>query len=95
MTLADKEAAVDFGEGDKAEKLTQREAYLRSLEAGPKLVEFGELSGAAAGGQPGDEAGDPVAIAEKARDLVKAKAAEGKHISFTEAVAEVTTTAAA
>lgn len=46
MSLADKDASIDFGEGATAAKVTQREAYLRQREAGPKLVEFGELSGA-------------------------------------------------
>ncbi len=87
MTLADAEAVIDFGEGDKAVKVTQRDAYLRELEAAPKIVDYSERS--PAGAAPDDKASDPAAVAEKARDLVKAKAAEGKSISFTEAVAEV------
>jgi hypothetical protein len=93
MGLAAMEATVDFGEGDKAEKLTQREAYLRQVEAAPKAVEYGEL--APAGATPPEGESDPTAIAEKARDLVKTKAAAGKTISFTEAVAEVMATTAA
>lgn len=51
--LADGEAVIDFGEGDKAKKVSQREAYLLQIEQGPKVVEFGELS-AASGGEKGD-----------------------------------------
>lgn len=94
MGLADGEAVIDFGEGDKAKKVTQRDAYLLQLEAAPKVVHYGEA--APAGDAPGaDKAADPQALAEKARDLVKAKASEGKTISFTEAVAEVMATQAA
>jgi len=88
MSLAAGEAVIDFGEGDKAEKVNQREAYLRQLETAPKVVNYGELSGAN-GGAPSEAATDPAALAEKARDLVKARQAEGKTLSFTEAVAEV------
>lgn len=41
-SLAEGAATIDFTEGDKTEKLSQREAYLRSIEKGPKVVEFGE-----------------------------------------------------
>lgn len=94
MGLADKEATVDFGEGDKVEKLTQREAYVRQIEVAPKVVQYGEMSGAA-GGTPASVAADPQAIAEKARDLVKTRRDEGKNVSFTEAVAEVMASEAA
>lgn len=83
--LADKEASIDFGEGDKAEKITQREAYLRQIEAAPKVVEYGEM--APAGTAPGATAGDPSAIAAKARAAVDKAAAEGRTLSFSEAVA--------
>lgn len=43
--LADGEAVVEFGEGDKAVKVGQREAYLRQIETGPRVVEYGEVSG--------------------------------------------------
>lgn len=88
MVLADGEATIDFGEGDKAEKLTQREAYLRQVEAAPVIVNYGEIATADAGGE-GQGASDPQAVADKARDLVASRKAEGKTISFTEAVAEV------
>jgi hypothetical protein len=44
MSLVDGEAVIDFGEGDKAKKVTQREAYLLQLEGAAKVVEFGELA---------------------------------------------------
>lgn len=88
MSLAAAEAVIDFGEGDKAEKLTQREAYLRQIEAAPKAVDYTERA-PAGGAAPDDTAADPQSVADKARDLVKTKAGEGKTISFTEAVAEV------
>lgn len=85
--LADVEATIDFGEGDKAEKITQREAYLRQLEATPKVVQYGEH--APASGTP-DGSADPMAVAEKAREIVKAATEAGKSVSFTEAVAQAT-----
>jgi hypothetical protein len=47
MSLAAGEATFDFGEGDKATKLTQRDLYLAQVAAGPKLVEYGEAAAAA------------------------------------------------
>lgn len=88
MGLGAVETVIDFGEGDKAEKLTQREAYMRQIEAAPKVVEFGELA-PAGGATPGDKASDPQAIADKARELVAKRQGEGKTVSFSEAVAIV------
>lgn len=88
MGLADKEATVDFGEGEKAEKLTLREAYVRQIESAPKVIDYSERAGAN-GGTPSDAGADPQAVADKARELVKTRQAEGKTLSFTEAVAEV------
>lgn len=42
--LADGEATIDFGEGDKAKKVTQREAYLLDIETRAPAVDFGEHS---------------------------------------------------
>lgn len=56
MSLADGEAVLDFGEGDAAKKVTQREAYLLQLESAGKVVEFGELSQ-----QTGDAKIEPLA----------------------------------
>lgn len=66
--LADAEAVIEFGEGDKAEKLTQREAYLRQIEAGPAVVDFGQYA-PAAGGKGDDE--KPIEdVQKKIRDQV-------------------------
>jgi hypothetical protein len=92
MGLSAGEATIDFGEGDKAEKINQREAYLRQLEAAPKAVEFGELSAPIGGAGKGAE--NPEEVAAKARDLVKKAAGEGRAISFTEAVGQVMQSAA-
>lgn len=48
--LADTEATIDFGEGDQAKKVSQREAYMLQLEAGHKIVDYSERSAPAAGG---------------------------------------------
>ncbi|MCQ9378814.1 phage protease [Methyloversatilis sp. XJ19-49] len=91
MALADKETVFDFGEGDKAEKVTQREAYLRDVAAGPKVVDYEER--APANGAAGADASSPEAIADKARDLVKKAEEAGKPLSYTEAVSQVMSTA--
>lgn len=93
MGLAEGEATIDFGEGDKAVKVTQREAYLRQLEAAPKAVEYGERA-PASGGNPNPEITNPVEIAAKARDLVEKANAEGKALTYSEAVSMVMTEAA-
>ncbi|WP_430434797.1 hypothetical protein [Methyloversatilis sp.] len=92
MGLADKDASFDFGEGDKAEKVTQREAYLRDVAAGPKVVEYQER--ARAEDKSGTDPANAEAVADKARDLVAAAERAGKHLSYTEAVAQVIDTAA-
>lgn len=83
--LADGEAVIDFGEGDKAEKVSQREAYLRMIEQGPKLVEFNERS-AENGAKTGEDL-TAQELAEKATAYKTAMAAKGTEVSFTEAVA--------
>lgn len=45
MSLAEADAVVEFGEGDKAKKVTLREAYLLQVESGPKVVDYSERSG--------------------------------------------------
>lgn len=87
MGLAAGEATIDFGEGDKVEKVTQREAYIRQIEAAPKVVDYDEH--AAGGGTPPATDSDPAQIADKARAIVKKAEADGKVISYTEAVAQV------
>lgn len=93
VALASGEAVIDFGEGDKAEKLTQREAYLRQIESQPVAIEYGERA-PADGATPPSESNDPQATADKARDLIKKAHTEGKTLSFTEAVSQVMTAAA-
>jgi hypothetical protein len=87
MSLTEGEATIEFGEAK--EKITQREAYLRQLEAAPKFVEFNEQS-APDGSAPSDKLADPQAIADKARELQAKALKDGKGISFTEAVALAT-----
>lgn len=91
MGLAAGEATIDFGEGDKAKKVTQREAYLLQLESAPQVVSFGEIS-APDGSTGGGGSKTPQQIAEAARELVNEAQAKGKTLSFTEAVQQVTTT---
>lgn len=62
MSLSDGDAVIDFGEGDKAKKVSQREAYLLDIESRGKVVEFDELSS-----DPG-EAGRPT-VADAQRQL--------------------------
>lgn len=57
--LTDGEAMIDFGEGDKAKKVSQREAYLLQIEQGPKVVEYREVSGTQTGAD-----GNPPSVAE-------------------------------
>lgn len=90
--LTDGEQTLNFGEGEQAAKVSPREHYLRQIEAAPKVVEYGEQAGGAS--EPPANAGDPQAVADKARELVTKAAAEGKAISFTEAVAQVMQTTA-
>lgn len=89
MTLADAEATYDFGEGEKAKKVTQRGLYLEQLAAGPKLVDYSEQSHES-GARPGAKAGDPQKLADRARELMAKAADAGKTMSYTEAVAQAT-----
>jgi hypothetical protein len=90
MALDDREAVIEFGEGEKAEKVGRREAYLRQVEASPKVVSYGEAAPPTGGGLPSGDASDPAAVAKKARDLIAAADQAGSPISFTEAVAQAT-----
>lgn len=71
-SLTDGETVIEFSEGDKTEKVSQREAYLRGLEKAAKIVDFGERSGDNGAGQ-GE--GDPVA---EAAAKLAAQVATGK-----------------
>jgi len=89
MGLAEGEAMIDFGEGDKAEKVTQREAYLRQIEAAPVAVDYNEHS--APDGSAAPEGLTTEKLAERARALQAESTGDGKKpISFTEAVALAT-----
>ncbi len=90
-SLADAEAVFDFGEGDKAEKVTQREQYLRELAATPPAVDFSERAPA---GAPPEHGGDVTKVAEAAAELVAKARESGKTLSFTEAVHNVMTAGA-
>lgn len=87
MGLTEGEATIEFGEAK--DKVTQREAYLRQLEAAPKIVEYNEQS-APDGSTPSDKVTDPQALAAKAREIQAKSEKDGKGISFTEAVALAT-----
>lgn len=62
MSLTDGEATIEFGEGDKAKKVSQREAYLMQVETGPKVIDFRELSGE--NGQRSDTGSEAEALAK-------------------------------
>lgn len=88
MSLNDAEATVEFGEGDKKQKLTQRAAYLAELAAVAPVVNYGESAGA----QRTDTKGvvvDAIAISRRAQKWHEKQAAAGRVMSFTEAVTEV------
>lgn len=89
LSLADGEAVIEFGEGDKVEKITQREAYLRQIEAAPKVVDYSEVS-APDGSTPSEKAADPNVIAKRAREIQADAQSKGLAVSFTEAVAQAT-----
>ena len=85
--LPEGEATIDFGEGDAATKVHARDFMRRFLTSRPKLVEYGERAGESRTGDP--DALSDNDVAEKARLKVKAAKAEGKTLSFTEAVGQV------
>lgn len=88
MSLADGAASIEFGEGEQAKKVSQREAYLLQVEQTPKVVDYSEQ--AAAGDLPPADAGSLEKVVDKARDIVAKAAQSGKQVSFTEAVAQAT-----
>lgn len=73
QSLADGEAILDFAEGDKTEKVSQREAYLRGLEKGPKVVDFGERAPNTGAGKDSE----PPPIAEVQNSLFQQVASGG------------------
>jgi hypothetical protein len=88
MSLAEADAVIEFGEGEQAKKVTQRDAYLLQIEQSPKVIEYGEKS--PAGETSSEDASDTSKVVDKARALVAKAQSEGKSISFTEAVAQAT-----
>lgn len=86
--LPEGEATIDFGEGDKAEKVHARDFMRRFLGARPKVVEYGERAGESRSGVDESALSDQD-VAEKARTKVKEAKAAGKVLSFTEAVGQV------
>lgn len=86
-SLDDGETVVEFGEGDKAQKLSPR-AYMRQfLNAQPKLVDFKEHSGEDGADNGSELRGQD--LANKAIEYREAMASKGVEISVTEAVAAV------
>lgn len=90
VSLSDADACIDFGEpGKAADKLSQRASYLRMLEDGPKLVEFGEKA-------RDERQGDPPAkpstreLGERAASYAEEQLKKGIVVSATDAVAHVT-----
>jgi len=51
MSLNSVDLTLDFKEGEETKKVSQRDAYLKQIAAGPKLVEYSELA-PADGGAP-------------------------------------------
>ena len=88
--LPEGEATIEFGEAaDKTPAKHSPRDFMRAmLTARPKLVEYGERSGESRTGVEADSLSDQD-VAEKARVKVKAAKAEGKTLSFTEAVGQV------
>lgn len=74
MSLQAGEASFDFGEGDQAKKVNQRDLYLKQIAAGPKLVEYGEKSPA----EKAKEAEDLAEVQKRIADQVKNPAAPKK-----------------
>lgn len=75
MALADGEQTFDFGEGDKAKKVSQREAYLLQLETAPKVVEYGERA-PSDGGRPAT--GGELSVEDAQRQLLDQVAGKAK-----------------
>lgn len=91
MTLDDGTATIDFREGDKTEKVNQRDYYLRGLAKGPKVIEFQERSKPEGNKLPLSTEEDMKLVSEKAREYVDEQAKKGIAVSFTDAVRHVAT----
>jgi hypothetical protein len=86
-SLQDAEAVVEFGEGEKVEKFSQRAFFEKFLNDQPKVVEFEEKAPREDGINPGDLSNEEVA--KKAVEFQEAEAKAGRQISATEAVTAV------
>lgn len=86
MALDDASASLDFGEGDKAAKLSLRAHFLAQLAQGEKVVEFGEFSAPKAG--ESDEM-SAIELGLAARDFAESQYAKGIDISPEQAVEAV------
>ena len=86
-SLQDADTVVEFGEGDQAEKFSQRAFFEKFLADMPKAVEFGERAPREDGLNAGDMT--DAEVAQKAVQFKEAQAEQGITISTTEAVAAV------
>lgn len=89
VSLSDQGECIDFSEAGKpADKASQRASYLRMLAAGPKLVEFGELSR----DERQASAPKPLSVrelGEKAANYVEEQRKKGILVTATDAVAHI------
>lgn len=88
LTLDDAAQTVDFAEGDKTVKVSQREAHLRFLAELPKAVDFTERSGDDKKGKAAEGLTDQQ-IADRAASFREDQQKKGIVISVAEAVAAV------
>lgn len=79
-------AEIEFGEGDDKAKLPALEAYKKSLEDRPKLIEYGEVAG---GAVITDTIEKPEGIAKKAVNYQEEQRAKGITVNTIEAVKHV------
>lgn len=86
-SLQDADTVVEFGEGEQAEKFSQRAFFEKFLADLPKAVDFQERSAREDGVQPGDMT--DAEVAQKAVQFQESQKAKGVTISTTEAVAAV------
>ncbi len=86
-SLQDADTVVEFGEGEQAQKFSQRAYFENFLASQPKVVEFKEKSKPEDGVKPEDMSIEEVS--KKAVEFQEAEAKAGRTISATEAVAAV------
>lgn len=87
-SLSDEGECIDFAEAGKGkDALSQRASYLRMLESGPKLVEFGEVARDERQGK--GKALTPEQVGQEAANFREEQLKKGIVISATDAVAHV------